>query len=131
LLNERLVRHVGEDGAQYGVMQRHFVLALVLAFVALTLADGASGSAHATLALVNRQPLVLHGRGFRPSERVRVVASSGATVARNVRASAAGGFTVRFAEMSVPRCGGMFARARGSSGSLATLKIPLPACLPA
>ncbi|HEX2426557.1 MAG TPA: hypothetical protein VHI53_01450 [Gaiellaceae bacterium] len=111
-------------------MHRGAVTALAFAFVALLAATGPSAAPHATLSLVSRHPVALHGRGFASHERVQVVVRAGVTVSREVRADASGAFTTRFVRVDIPRCGGVFAHARGSSGTLAALKIPLPACMP-
>jgi len=103
----------------------------IAALIVLSVSTSGSASIHPTLALVDRQPVTLRGRAFHPLERVRVTVIARGTEVRSVRATSTGSFRVRFVDLTVPRCGGMFARARGSSGSLATLKIPLPECLPA
>ena len=101
---------------------------LIVVVVLVSSADAATGP---VLRLVDRQPLTIRGQGFEPNERTRVVVTTSVTRAKTVRASAVGVFRVRFDELRVPRCGGVFATARGRAGSLARLKIPLPACLPA
>ncbi len=103
-----------------------------VALIGATLASAAtgSGSSRAALTLVDRQPLTIRGRGFQPYERARVVVEAQLRAAKSVRATRAGTFTVRFATVNVPRCGGVFATARGRAGSVARLKIPLPACQP-
>jgi hypothetical protein len=106
-------------------------MALLASGLALAAGGGAAASTQASLSLVDRQSVVLRGRGFHPLERVRVTVQTGVTRVAYVRAARAGSFTVTFLGTNVPRCGGLFARARGSAGSLATLKIPLPACMPA
>jgi hypothetical protein len=111
-------------------MHRGAASALALAFVALLAATGTSAASHATLSLVSRHPVALHGRGFAPRERVHVVVRATVTVSRDVRADRSGAFTTRFVRLDVPRCGGVFAHARGSTGTVAALKVPLPACMP-
>jgi hypothetical protein len=106
-------------------------IALFAGVAALAAGGGATAATHATLSLVDRQPVVLKGRYFHPLERVRVTLQMRVTSTKIVRAGSKGSFTVTFTGTAVPRCGGLFARARGSQGSLATLKIPLPACQPA
>ena len=102
--------------------------ALILSGVALSGWGGAAASTHATLSLTQRQPIVLRGRGFQPWERVRVMLETRVTRVRELRAGRGGSFTATFAGTIFPHCGGVFARARGAAGSVATLKIPLPAC---
>jgi hypothetical protein len=106
-------------------------MALALAFLVLLVATGTSAAPRATLSLVSRHPVTLHGRGFASRERVHVVVRAALTVSRDVRADASGAFTTRFVRVDVPRCGGVFAHARGSTGTVAALKVPLPACMPA
>jgi hypothetical protein len=96
----------------------------------LALAATSSGSIRPALALVDRQPLTIRGRGFHPYERVRVVVDAQLRAAKSVRATRSGAFTVRFATVNVAQCGGVFATARGRAGSVARLKIPVPACQP-
>lgn len=105
-------------------------VALLVCGAALAAGGGGIASIHASLSLADRQPVVLKGRGFRPLERVRVTLETRVTRIREVRAGRTGSFAVAFLGTNVPHCGGMFARARGAAGSLATLKIPLPACQP-
>lgn len=106
-------------------------VAFLISGAALAVGGGATASVHASLSLADRQPVVLKGQGFHPLERVRVTLETRVTRVREVKAGRAGSFAVTFLGTSVPHCGGMFARARGTAGSLATLKIPLPACQPA
>jgi hypothetical protein len=104
-------------------------LALVLV-VATSLVPSGQAATSPVLRLAEPQPVTIRGRGFKPDERIRVVVKARVTEAKTVRATAAGAFKVRFAGLSVPRCGGVFATARGRAGSFARLKIPLPACQP-
>jgi hypothetical protein len=104
-------------------------LALVLV-VAMFLAPSGQAWTSPVLKLADRQPLTIWGRGFKPDERIRVVVKATVTKAKTVRATPTGSFKVRFAGLSMPRCGGVFATARGRAGSFARLKIPLPACQP-
>ena len=105
-------------------------IALLVSGVALAAGGAATASTHASLSLADRQPIVLRGRGFHSLERVRVTLETRVVRVREVRAGRIGAFTVTFLGTNVPHCGGLFARARGSAGSFATLKIPLPACQP-
>ena len=106
-----------------------FIVAAAVAAVAL-------GSAAATrpapaLSIAARQPVQIRGVHFLPRELVRVTATSDATETQRVRASASGSFLVSFDGMVLDRCSGLRVRAAGSRGSVALLKLPLPACLPA
>jgi len=107
-------------------------LICLLGAVVVTLAGVPSGTGAngPELTLAGSRPLVLRGHGFKPYERARVVVVARLTRAKNVRASSSGSFTVRFVALSIPRCGGVFATARGRAGTVARLKIPLPACQP-
>jgi hypothetical protein len=105
--------------------------AVAVLLAALALAPAGAGSGGAALTLVDRQPLTVLGRGFKAYERTRVVVVAQTKSQKTVRATSTGRFAVRFATLDVPRCGGVFATARGQAGSFARLKIPLPACLPA
>jgi hypothetical protein len=106
-------------------------ITLLASVAALAAGVEAAASTRATLQLVDRQPIVLKGRYFHPQERVRVTLEMLVTRVKYVRAGSNGSFTVTFTGLNMPHCGGVFARARGTQGSVATLKIPLPACLPA
>jgi hypothetical protein len=105
-------------------------VALLVSGAAFAACGGAAATTQATLSLADRQPVALRGRAFHSLERVRVTLVTRVTRVKEVRASRTGTFSVAFLGTNVPHCGGMFARARGASGSLATLKIPLPACQP-
>jgi hypothetical protein len=106
------------------------LLSLVTAALSIFLAPHTRMVTRPSLALIDRDPIVLRGRSFVPGERVRVTVSTNVRRTRDVHAGSRGGFVVRFTGLVVPRCGGLIARARGSSGDLATMKIPLPACQP-
>jgi hypothetical protein len=104
--------------------------ALVLATVIVAAAP-AQVERTPRLSVVSEQPLVVAGGGFVVRERVVVTAltSLGPRVAR-VRASAAGTFRARFAPFTQP-CGRPFAvRARGSAGSVATVRLAGRPCVP-
>jgi hypothetical protein len=81
-----------------------------------------------TLSIVDRAPLVVRGRGFRPHELVRV---SGPTAPRaiRVRTTASGGFVVTFA--GADRCTAIVLAAVGARGDRAVLHLPQPLCAPA
>jgi hypothetical protein len=111
---------------------RAFAAASLLAVVA---AAGAGAGMTAdqrspALRVVDRQPLVLRGTGFRPSEQVRLTVSAGEDSAtRRLRAGARGAFSTSFARMALHRCDDLFASAVGESGSRAKLKAQ-PQCPP-
>jgi hypothetical protein len=85
-----------------------------------------------TLRLVDSTPIVLRGSHFRAHERVLVrLTVSELERARNVRANAAGSFTVTYASVSFDRCSADFsAVATGRSGSRASVKLAQLACPP-
>ena len=111
----------------------------MLGMVAVALAIGVAGIGDATgsaikpsLRLVSRQPLTVQGQHFRSRERVGVSVSGDASASQSVRASEAGSFSVRFADLTVGRCDVIRVVAVGGRGSQATLKrLPGPACNPA
>lgn len=107
----------------------------VLAAVALTMlfpTVATSGViARPALEIVDRQPLVVRGKGFRPGERVTVTALTGLGP-RVVRTTARGGtFRVTFRLPDQPCAAARLIRARGSLGSTAQLRLaPSRACVP-
>jgi hypothetical protein len=102
------------------------VCGLALALLGST-AIGSESRKKATLRLSAAAPLTLRGANFLPSERVRVTVSSELRRSKQVTASPAGVFVVRFPGV-YDRCSGLFALAVGARGSRAGLKLPLPAC---
>jgi hypothetical protein len=80
--------------------------------------------------LDSRAPVVVHGTGFRPAERVSVLVVSGERRSKSVRSSASGAFRVRF-PVSLGRCAPLSVQAFGSAGSRARLVLrKAPACVP-
>lgn len=97
----------------------------------LTVAQAAPG-AKPTLRAADLTPLVLVGSGFRPGERVLVTVTYGrrTLVGRQV-AGARGTIRLRLRELTLGRCHSeLSARASGSAGSRATLRLPALACPP-
>jgi hypothetical protein len=96
--------------------------------IALALALAAASAAAAPPALrVNAfRPLTIEGERFKALERVTVTVDR--TLVKHVRAGAAGGFTVVFRGISVSRCDGYSASARGTRGSRASLSVHPLAC---
>jgi hypothetical protein len=90
--------------------------------------DGREATPKATLVLLSRDPITVAGRNFASRERVTVrVSLEERTLAKSVRASAAGRFTIRFAEASASECAPVVATATGRSGSKAsTRKVDIP-----
>jgi hypothetical protein len=103
------------------------VLGLALAVLGST-AIGGESRKKATLRLSSDAPLTLRGANFLPSERVRVTVSGGELRrTKQVTATRSGVFVVRF-DAAYDRCSGYIARAVGTRGSRASVKLPLPAC---
>ena len=83
------------------------------------------------LTLVGKQPLVVSGAHFHPRESVRVTVSSTGRESVLVRTDRTGAFRISLPDIAFGRCGGLQIRAVGTRGSVAFLKLPLPACMPA
>jgi len=105
----------------------------VLVFAGLAAAGaGAVGPPEKTrvavLRLVDDKPLVLRGKGFKPSERVRLtVEASGQRRVRTLVASYSGGFVAIFTQLRVDPCE-LEARAAGAAGTNAAYKLPERMC---
>jgi hypothetical protein len=117
---------------------RGLVAAVLVAAAAAASAAGsvaardAPPGSHARLVLTRADPLRVHGRQFRSGERVRLTARarSGRSVAR-VRASTRGAFAARFADVTYDPCSSaLLVVARGSGGSVSTLKVTQRECPP-
>jgi hypothetical protein len=78
------------------------------------------------------EPLAVHGVRFRPAERITVrVAAAGSVRVHVIRATAAGSFTTTFTAVKLERCTPYLVTARGSRGSIATLRrSPFRDCAP-
>jgi hypothetical protein len=105
--------------------------AAVLVLVVAAAAASAAGAGQPTLRLVDRQPLVVRGEGFRPGERITLVAVTGLgpriirTTARN------GSFRATFRLADQPCAAAFAVRARGDRGSFAIMRMPEPRpCVP-
>lgn len=101
-------------------------LALGLALVG-SVANGGESRKKATLQLSGGIPLTLRGANFLPGERVRVTISGELRRTKQVTATRAGAFVVRFSA-AYDRCSGLLAVAVGARGSRAVLKLPPLAC---
>lgn len=134
----------GVCGAVIGhrVSVRTFTALIVLVACCATASSISAGtSGKAILRLVDRDPLTVQGRGFKPRERVQVVASVpdsaqktavAEMVRKTIRATATGSFRIVFSEISVDRCSLVRVIAVGARGSRAELKVlPSPMCTPA
>ena len=108
-------------------------VALVAGLVSATAFAAASArpsatSARPSLSVAALSPIVVYGRHFVAHERVRITTSTEAAV--TTRANSAGAFRATLGRTPIDRCTGLRIRAVGSHGSIAVLKLPLPACLP-
>jgi hypothetical protein len=103
------------------------IAAVLLAALALAGAAAATSSPPRLTVATRTPTLVVRGSGFHARERVTVTAS--ATVL-HVRATRLGSFTLDTG-VALSRCSGAVVRAVGSMGSIALLKLPQPACMPA
>ena len=103
-----------------------FALFLSLVFFAVLPTAGASTSA-ARITVVSRSPVAVQGSGFRASERVTVTVSVKTTHTKIVTASRLGNFRATFWRVSIGNCQFYSARAKGSRGSTASLKV-IPEC---
>jgi hypothetical protein len=91
---------------------------------------GPAGNAHATLRVLDQEPLVVRGQGFRPGERVTVTALTGLGP-RVVRTTAVGGgFKVEIRLTAQPCATAYAVRARGNRGSEALRTLGSRFCVP-
>jgi hypothetical protein len=108
--------------------------ALIFAVLAVATASASAGTIKATLRVVDLTPLTVRGTGFHAEQSVRVAVRRDGTLLarRTIRSGIRGGFTTRFAAVSLGHsCGSAVAiTARDASGRLATAKLPLPECPP-
>jgi hypothetical protein len=105
-------------------MHRVLPLLLLLA-VAFPAASTATG---ARLAVTDRSPFTVHGRGFAPRERVRVVVTAtGDASTRWATSGPAGGLVLRFPGVKLGSCPAYIVRAFGAKGSRATVRF-MPEC---
>jgi hypothetical protein len=111
-------------------MRTSVILILAVSLLLIGPAAGQGKSQRsATLKLSKGTPLTLRGAHFDPRERVRVTVSNRLKRTKVVNAGASGSFVVSFQD-SYDRCTGLFARAVGTGGSRATLKMPQLGCPP-
>jgi hypothetical protein len=91
---------------------------------------GSAGNDHATLRVLDRQPLVVRGQGFKPGERVTVTALTGLGP-RVVRTTAVrGAFRVELRLPAQPCAAAFAVRARGNRGSEALRTFDGRPCVP-
>ena len=107
-------------------MTRGLSLGVLCIALALALAASSAAAAPPALRVTASRPLTIQGERFKAFERVTVTVDR--TLVKHVRAGAAGGFTVIFRGISVSRCDGYSAVARGTRGSRASLSVHPLAC---
>ena len=98
---------------------------MLLACAALLASAAASATVRPAPALrtMSSQPLAVQGVHFRAAERVTVrVAVGGSVRVHVVRATTAGTFTTMFTAVVLERCSPFVVTARGSKGSVATIR---------
>jgi ABC-type nitrate/sulfonate/bicarbonate transport system substrate-binding protein len=103
------------------------------ALVASLLATAASAhqQSRPTLrALRSAHALVIRGSGFYAREGVRVSLRATTSRVKVVRTTSVGTFTAGFDATSTDRCRALVARALGTRGDRALLKVPAPECPP-
>ena len=98
--------------------------------LAVSVAVAAGEQPQPTLRVVGTRPLQVRGINFKSTERVKVTLYARTRKVRRMTATGAGRFTASFGELRLSHCSGLFIRAVGSRGSVATTKIPRPACMP-
>ena len=94
----------------------------------LTVSVGLAASVQPALRLVTVRPLEVRGSNFKAKERVKVTLYARTEKVRRTTATEAGSFTTSFGAVPLSHCDGFLIRAVGSQGSVATTKIPRPAC---
>jgi hypothetical protein len=97
------------------------LLGLLLGAVA-TAAPAPAAAAKATLRIVKLSPLTIRGTGFKPSERVTLTLSAGATGTVRGTATSTGTVTVSFPKAKVAACTAYTLRAVGAAGTRVTVK---------
>jgi hypothetical protein len=102
---------------------------LVLAAFLVLVTAAAASTRSARITVPSLSPVVVSGTGFRAGERVAVSVSSKSTQKKSVTASLRGRFRATFRGFSIPDCEQYSARAKGSRGSSASVKV-MPECAP-
>jgi hypothetical protein len=107
---------------------RRLAAAVILALVLAASADAAT---QPRLRLTKTNPVAIHGSGFQPRERIRVVVRAATGVStRRVTAGADGRFSATFRRAIIARCAGFDITASGSAGSHARLVRRIARCTP-
>jgi hypothetical protein len=100
-------------------------LALLSAACGAQDAGGAETATSPRLTIVSTSPLTARGRGFRPNERVRLIATGGGVESKTVKATPRRSFTARFG-LSPGAEAPAAVQAIGSQGSRAMVDITQP-----
>jgi hypothetical protein len=90
---------------------------------AAVVAGPAAGTTHPTLKLVDRQPLVVRGDGFRAGEKITLIATTGLGPRIIRMTSRNGSFRATFRLAEQPCAAAFAVRARGDRGSVAILRL--------
>jgi hypothetical protein len=105
-------------------------LVIAAAAAAAVAASAGAGTTSPRLVIEQPAPLLVHGQHFASGEHVRVTGfARGTTTTRWVTATSTGSFFVRFRYLKAPACAPYGARALGSKGSKATVRV-MPECAP-
>jgi hypothetical protein len=107
---------------------RRLSLAAGSVLAALAVAAASAAPPPPTVSIAARKPVVVAGAHFFPREWVRVTLNASTL---RVHADRAGRFHLTFPDLILGRCAGLRIRAAGTHGTVAALKLPLPACMPA
>jgi hypothetical protein len=89
----------------------------------------AESASRPELTIASTSPLTAQGRGFRPNERVKLIATGAGVESKTVKANARGRFTVRF-RLSPGGSASAAVQAIGSRGSRAMTDITQPDVTP-
>jgi hypothetical protein len=101
------------------------LLAAVFAVGATAIGGVGAASAvqtSARLRLLDTEPLMLRGTGFKPYEHLRIAVVSNERVVRRATAGPGGGFTMRLRGVDLEACAGFSITVTGDEGSSATFK---------
>lgn len=109
-------------------ISRGIAIAGLALLAAAPAATPSSSATRATVSLVDRDPVVVSGTGFAPSERVtlRVRPVGGPAFSRVVTVRRSGRFVTTFATREVPECAAVVVTAMGARGTRATLQARIP-----
>lgn len=117
-------------GGNTPAMRLRLLVAALAAALTVGGTSAAAGAPAPRLRVLDLTPVTVHGLGFRPGERVRVVLASDGRQTRTLRAGNSGSFVIRFGTLYAQLCTAFHLQATGSSGSVAVVarKRP-PSCV--